>query len=121
MFDKTDFPGTGQHYLNYPKTIQVMLQNTPISLDEAIQFTSVVAFMQGQEPITVEFSERKTKRGWGVARPSERRIRLFRHSVGTFLHELAHITVGPGHHHNQVFLSELARLYTFWFEMLNRE
>lgn len=85
-----DFSGTGHSKLkpSYKKRIRD-LNNTKLRPSEVIDFHEI----SGIKPINLEFSFRKTKRAWGVAWGVEERVILYRHSVGVYIHELAHIVV----------------------------
>ena len=86
--DRVCSAGTGVAQLtaDYKKRL-IELNDEEISYDQTIDF-----FIANQiKPVIIEFSMRETRRQWGTAFYKQSRIILYRHSVGTFLHELAHI------------------------------
>ena len=104
--------GTGHAYVQVPRAEILRLENMPITLEDA------TLFLQWQQiPLTIEFSERNTKQRWGTAWPKEGRIILYRHSIWTFLHEVAHIVAGPGQHHAGDFPAALRGLYIAWKQL----
>jgi hypothetical protein len=88
QFFKTGFPGTGNSKLSkdhYERMIS--LNNIPITdemIDEYFKFSHI-------QKCLVVLSDRPTKHRWGTAVWKKDKILLYRHSIGVFLHELAHI------------------------------
>ncbi len=85
----TDYTGTGESKCKYPKNRRVVLNNIPISKKTCYQFIKYLGMEN--EGVTIEFSNRNTIQMWGRAFYADKRILLYRKSVGIFLHELAHI------------------------------
>ena len=109
--ERVSYHGTGDSYVQVHQAEMIRLENRPITPEEA------GLFLQWQQiPCTVEFSWRDTKRQWGTAWTKSRRVVLYRHSVWTFLHELAHIVAGH-HGHAGDFPVALRGLYLAWREI----
>lgn len=109
--EKVARTGTGEAYCITSHAERVRLHNIEIQPDMAL------AFLQWQQiPAKVEFSQRATQRRWGTAWTKSRRVILYRASVWTFLHEIAHIVAGnPGH--GPDFGQVLHALYLKWKEL----
>lgn len=69
------------------KNLILEYQNVEISSNKIKKFLNFI----NVTGVSVTLSERKTKRTLGTAWPSQGRTILYRHSVSTFLHELAHL------------------------------
>jgi hypothetical protein len=107
----TNHPGTGNSYVGVEWSEMVRLQNTPVDKEQ------IKLFLTWQQmAVTVELSSRQTRKRWGSAWPKKKRIVLYRQSVWTFLHELAHVLT-PGDHHSGMFPAALHGLYLKWKEI----
>lgn len=82
-----DRPSTGESLVRTPASRRVSLNNEPITRAKAESFLKVA----GAESITLQFSNRNTRRRWGTAFYASGRVILYRHSTWMFLHEVAHI------------------------------
>jgi len=108
--------GTGVSYVTPAYKDRLMeLNNQEIAYDRIIDFY----ILNSIKAAVVELSERDTKNTWGTAFYHQDRIILYRHSVGTFLHELAHLELHrkigqcvPAH--GLVFAKMLERLIRVW-------
>ncbi len=108
--------GTGESQLKetYKKRM-VELNNTPITETIICEF-----FLATKIPSAkVNMSNRKTKRRWGTTWTGQNRMILYRHSVGVFLHEFAHIYVNRGRNesvkaHGVEFARSLENLIDIW-------
>ena len=104
--------GSGHRYLSFNKDAHVMLNNEPIDSDMVKAFMSTFPSAIVNE-VKIEFSNRITRRRWGTAWSYARRIVLYRHVAGVFLHELAHILT-PGHRHDFIFARQVRQLFEQW-------
>jgi len=113
MLPLMKFPGTGESKVKTPFSRRVLLNNTPISEKEAKDFSEWYSLNYNKPKLLrLTLSNRKCKRRWGSTWPSRKRIILYRHSVGVFLHELAHVTVDdPKEHHGKKFAAELDNIH----------
>ena len=103
--------GTGNSYVQVAQSEMLRLENVPLSMEMA------TLFLHWQKiSLTLEFSQRDTKSRWGTAWPKKRKVVLYRHSVWTFLHEVAHVVAGH-HGHVGVFPVALRGLYLAWREL----
>lgn len=61
--------------------------------NKKLEFNEVKHFLEKNNipKFPIELSNRKTKWALGICWPKQQRIRLYRHSVGIFLHETAHL------------------------------
>ncbi len=82
--------GTGESQLKdiYKKKM-VELNNIPITETMIFEFFLAAKI----KSCSVNLSNRKTKNRWGTAWTRQNRMTIYRHSVGVFLHEFAHIFV----------------------------
>ena len=109
--DRTDHPGTGNSYVQVPWREMLRLQNEPITAEQ------IRLFLQWQQlPIRVELHNNPKIRQWGTAWHNRKLVRLYRHSVWTFLHEIAHVVAGH-HGHSEDFPVALRGLYLKWKEL----
>ena len=110
--EETRYIGTGNSYVQVNSAEILRLENTPITAEQ------IGLFLGWQQiPARVELSSRNTKQRWGTAIASEGRIILYRHSVWTFLHEIAHIIAGHKCGHSGDFPVALRGLYLAWKEI----
>lgn len=103
--------GTGEARVSVSHAERVRLNNKEITPDVASLFLTA-----HQIPAKVEFSQRATMNAWGTCWSEEMRIILYRHSVWTFLHELAHVLT-PKDRHAGMFPIALKGLYLKWKEI----
>lgn len=115
-FQHSAYVGTGESYCGVSEAIRVKMNNTPITQIEAALFAKYAwkQVRSTEEEIMIEFSERRTRSAWGTAWRHNKRIILYRWTVGIFLHELAHLTATEGGHGPQ-FGAALNKLYILWF------
>ncbi len=114
--ESVNFIGTGNSCVSpaYQERMKD-LNNQQITNAQIIDFY----ILNSIKPAVVELSERNTKNTWGTAFYSQDRIILYRHSVGIFLHELAHLEL---HRligqcvaaHGVVFAKMLEQLIRVW-------
>ncbi|MCK9506041.1 MAG: M48 family metallopeptidase [Porticoccaceae bacterium] len=113
-------PGSGNSGCRTPKSVMVRLNNQPITQGEIDHFVYVACKKHGASPVWVTLSNRKTRRRWGTAWPTQRRVTMYRHSVWVFLHEMAHMLVPKGTGHGPAFARRLDELIDMWAS-LNKE
>lgn len=112
-------PGTGQSLCRTPKDTQLRLTNTPLDADEAAFILWYLARETDSPEIkawSITLSDRQTKDRWGTAWPCANRIILYRHDVGTFLHEIAHLWVGCNEGHGPLFAEALDLLIAIYLQ-----
>ena len=109
-------PSTGESKISDDhKDRMFNLNNNSVSESLINEFFSINKI----EPCDVNLSQRKTKRRWGTAWQKENRITLYRHSIGMFLHELAHIIAvrefgRKGKGHNFFYWAVLEGMIDTW-------
>lgn len=108
-FTQTNSIGTGESYVRVPRAEVLRLNNTHITPEIAELF-----LLANMIPCQVEFSSRDTKRRWGTAFARSKRVILYRHTVWTFLHEVAHTIADVAEHHGPQFGQILDALYLKW-------
>jgi hypothetical protein len=116
MLTRIGYCGSGEGYCKTSSAVRVDLNNVEVSPTEA---RALVLKLQKHfsdcEPIRLEFSNRRPRRTWGSAWIGSRRIKLYRHSVGVLLHEVAHLlTHSFDEHHGRRFatlLDECIKVY----------
>lgn len=114
--NKVDRPGTGEQCCRSSAQVRTLLVNEPIIEQDAEFFCLFV----GAE-VTIQWAN-EARCLYGTAKTKKDIIRLNRHCVGTFLHELAHILTWKalkdrGHGYN--FGLILDQLIIKWYEYTN--
>jgi hypothetical protein len=101
--------GLGEHYCKTSSLLRTELNNTEITLREANALKAKIQkHFKAPKAIKIEFSNRKYPHTWGSAWVGSRRIKVYRHSVGVVLHELAHVlTCDLKEHHGKRFAAIL--------------
>jgi hypothetical protein len=128
--------GKGQRCCKTPKDIQIELQNIPVIRYEADVFIRRLNLAKRVDVIfaAVDFKKHRDS-VWGVTtlyvdpltfkmdKNQCARVQLFRHSVSTFLHELAHVMTGfKGSRdgrclaHHKEFGENLDKLFSLWLK-----
>jgi hypothetical protein len=124
-FKFTRHPGTGNKSCRVSTTEKLRLSNILIDRAGVTEFMNIL-YATGERNITVELSNRRTSSRWGTAWTMARRVKIYRHTVWVFLHELAHIldvkknftglTISARKPHGRDFGNHLACLYGIWKE-----
>jgi hypothetical protein len=124
-FAYTTHPGTGNKSCRVDAAEKIRLSNIIIDHAGVTEFMDIL-YSSGERNIKVELSNRHTSKRWGCAWTMSRRIKLYRHTVWVFLHELAHIldvkknftgyTVSARKPHGLDFGNHLSCLYEIWKE-----
>ncbi len=89
LLTNESFVGTGNSQLSsdYIERLRI-LNNIPITIEHIKEFISISKI----KPCKITLSMRITKSRWGTAWCDKKeRIILYRHSVGVYLHEFAHV------------------------------
>lgn len=110
-------PSSGESRCKTAPALRVELQNLPLQEGWIEDFCEYIGPVWPLAPkVDVTLSSRETKWRWGTAWPTQRRMTLYRHSVGIFLHELAHLMVPQRNGHNRVFATCLDGLINMWLD-----
>ena len=116
MLQPTKYIGTGVSVI--PMTHLGLLEKyTGIEVDQ-YKAEEFIEFLHICKEIKLILSTRATETRWGTCfcGYKQAKIILYRHSVATFIHELAHVTAWPARSHDEVWGEEVARLLTLWDE-----
>jgi hypothetical protein len=124
-FRFTNHPGTGNKSCKVAKAEKLRLSNILIDSAGVKDFMDIL-YASGERKIRVELSNRNCSRRWGSAWTIARRVKIYRHTVWVFLHEVAHILdvkknftgmqVAAHRPHGREFGQHLACLYGIWKE-----
>jgi hypothetical protein len=124
-------PGTGNKSCKgVTDAEKLRLVNVLIDRAGMDEFLNVL-YANGEKKMDITLSPRRTTKRWGSAWYMERRVKLYRHTVWIFLHEVAHImdvhtslatgarvrNVKP---HGLDFGRHLTQLYNLWMEFCDK-
>ena len=125
MLKFTNDLGTGNDYVN---TIAgVLLNNIEVKIEDCKAFIKFIKPYMNKEigpKITIKFSKRETKKVWGTTKidlmghKGKRRVAkiiLYRASIWTFIHEMAHC-YRPFSKHNEEFGKMVHIILTLWWK-----
>jgi hypothetical protein len=129
-FRFTDHPGTGNKSCKVSDKEKLRLSNVLIDEAKIDEFLNIL-YESGEKKMLIELSNRRTSRAWGTAWYFDRRVKIYRHTVWVFLHEVAHVlnikyhpisgniirTVKP---HGTDFGKHLSMLYDLWMEYCDK-
>lgn len=104
--------GTGDYYCTVPEEVRVALNNTLISESQIGLILGLVSCKT-----KVYLMTRTPRHRWGTAFKKSNRILLYRPSVWTFLHELAHILTEE-YGHGLEFGKKLDTLCELWLKLI---
>jgi hypothetical protein len=116
---KTTIPSTGEGLCQTPVDIRVKLDNEELDIFKAFRFIELVyRNIPKAKVYRLEFANERTHR-WGTCFYEQKKIVLYRHCTGTFLHELAHAVrreIAGGSGHDLMFCVMLDGLINKWLE-----